>query len=144
MSNTQKSVSSDIQTLRSWLKQKQTKKKTETNEKKKNSALVPVLNLFFFFFCLKNSKSTGTVPLCKNIIICILESCSRDCNELRRCLWVLEQYEYIFLFAGMLKQVLKWANDYTTAGFYCLWLGPGHPYLLTFKPELAEVGLWAL
>ncbi|XP_015750581.1 PREDICTED: cytochrome P450 4V2-like [Acropora digitifera] len=40
---------------------------------------------------------------------------------------------------GMLKQVLKWANDYTSEGFYCLWLGPGHPYLLTFKPELAEV-----
>lgn len=42
---------------------------------------------------------------------------------------------------GMLTQVLKWANDYRSVGFYCLWLGPGYPYLLTFKPELAEVVL---
>ncbi|XP_068736583.1 cytochrome P450 4V2-like isoform X1 [Montipora capricornis] len=42
---------------------------------------------------------------------------------------------------GMLTQVLKWANDYRSVGFYCLWLGPAYPYLLTFKPELAEVVL---
>lgn len=40
---------------------------------------------------------------------------------------------------GMLKQVLQWASEHWNEGIYCIWLGPGHPYLLTFKPELAEV-----
>ena len=39
----------------------------------------------------------------------------------------------------MMKQIMQWASEHWSDGIYCVWLGPGHPYLLTFKPEFAEV-----
>ncbi|KAM7435004.1 Cytochrome P450 4V2 [Porites harrisoni] len=40
---------------------------------------------------------------------------------------------------GMFKQVLQWADEHWKEGVFCLWLGPLYPYVLTFKPEFAEI-----
>lgn len=46
---------------------------------------------------------------------------------------------HLLHFLGMFKLVLQWADEHWKEGVFCLWLGPLYPYVLTFKPEFAEV-----